>query len=116
MKPQKSHIDKEFAKWKQNYKVPEGYFEQFVASQTKQVPVPFYKRKSNWAWAATLLLLITLGYNILHQNGKKPLQKIKGTSENQVVQMNQLFDDLTDDEIIEYFTEEDVYIDDEFEN
>ncbi len=116
MEEHTSHMEQKLTNWRKDYKVPEGYFEQFIASQIKPVNQSFYKQKKNWAWAAMLLLLVTLGFNIIFDTSHKTISTINNSTENQFVQTDYLFDDLTDEEIIDYLTDEDAYLDDEFEN
>ncbi len=116
MKEPKSHIEQKLNNWRDTYKVPEGYFERFIVLQTKPVNQPLYKQKKNWAWAATLLLLVTLGFNIVFHTSHKTISSVNNNTDVQFVQTDYLFDDLTDEEIIDYLTDEDAYLDDEFEN
>ena len=102
----KHHIEDQFKKLKPSYKVPDGYFDNFKPAKAKPANIIRIKMdKRLWIVAASFLILVSIGYKIMHwQEKEQHILKIEQFQTNTNTQS--LFDDLTDDEIIEYLTEE----------
>ncbi len=104
----KNNIEAQFKKLKQAYKVPDNYFDNFTPVKpkpNKRINIRLHKR--TWAIAAGMLLIVSLGYKILHwQHAEKGIPNIP---QNQINRSQQdLFKDISDDEIIDYLTDENI--------
>ena len=102
------NIEHELSALKQHYKVPSDYFENLPVKKIQ----PANKRtllntKKLWLAAAILVLLISLGYKIFNLSHQKAVNTILST--DQVTQNDDLFSDLSDEEIIDYLADEDLF-------
>ena len=103
----KTDIEKYFEKMADAYHTPEGYFEHLGKNFDWQTKLEnngkIFKINTRWMIAAVFLLLISLGWFAKHQFMPKNSllnDTIKRTNMPMVNQEN--FDDLSDDEIIDY--------------
>ena len=105
MKPN-DNIEKQLSELKNHYKVPEDYFDNFKVDTSKlsnKRNLIIFNKKI-WLAAAVLILLVALSYKIFnwsHQNTMTPVSTPK-----QVAQNKDMFNDLSDDEIIDYLIDE----------
>ena len=103
----KNNIEAEFKKLKQAYKVPDNYFENFEPPKPKALKIMnLHAYKRTLAIAAGLLLIVSLGYKVLHWQHTQQLPKIPQSQLNNNQQ--DLFKDISDDEIIDYLTDENI--------
>ncbi len=100
-------IEKELSALKKHYKVPVDYFENL---SVKKQPIKKHLLlidKKLWLIAAMLILLIGFGYKIFNLSHSKTVNKMLST--NKVTQNDDLFSDLSDEEIIDYLADEDLF-------
>jgi hypothetical protein len=109
------NISSKLEQIKSNYKVPEGYFEQLQFSRNNLVKqkkkiIVFNKK---WMVAASIILLVSLGYKILNWQQQKLVQDISHTinvtSVTKETKIN--LSDISEEEIIEYFLENNIETD-----
>ncbi len=102
------NIENQLSDLKKHYKVPDAYFENLNVPKPKSLVLkPAFKLKKTLLFAAALLLLVSLGYKVFNWRHKNIMKQ--NIPQNQVSQTDQLFDDLTDDEIIDYLSGEDLW-------
>ena len=102
------NIEHELSALKQHYKVPSDYFENLPVKTPKPVKkTALIGVKKLWLAAAILVLLISLGYKIFNLSHQKTVNTILST--DQVTQNDDLFSDLSDEEIIDYLADEDLF-------
>jgi hypothetical protein len=105
-------IEKQFDNLKSHYQVPDSYFENFKLD----APIPakhifILKRTNKWLIAATLLLLVSLGYQIIKWQQHKDVKTLPAMTNSQISKEMDLFSDLSDDEIINYLSDQDIDLD-----
>lgn len=100
-----NNIEQQLSELKKHYKVPENYFENLHV-ETDKLNKKRHLSFSIKAWlvAASVILLVSLGYNTFNRT-QKPA-KTPVIVPKQIAQNDNLFDDLTDDEIIDYLVDE----------
>jgi hypothetical protein len=105
------NISSKLKQLKNNYKVPEGYFEQLHFSDNslakQQNKIIVFRNK--WMIAASLILLVSLGYKIMKWQQQKTIQDINETSYAMDMEID--LSDISEDEIIEYFVENNIETD-----
>ncbi len=105
MKPD-NNIEQQLSELKNHYKVPEHYFDNFQVKTNKLSKKQYHlaSYKKIWLAAAVLILLVTLGYKIISWSQKTSMTQV--ATPKQVAQNKDIFNDLTDDEIIDYLIDE----------
>jgi len=108
----KINIENKLDQMPSAYQVPDHYFDNFEAKimvntkETKIVSIKKYIGKM--AIAASVLLMISLGYYQYSSGVKSHTQALDTIhKQNNTIVQNAGFDDLTDDEIIDYLANED---------
>lgn len=102
------NIEQELTALKQHYKVPESYFENLSVKKTQPVKkTALFGIKKLWLVAAILILLIGLGYKVFNWSHQKTVNTMLST--DQITQNDDLFSDLSDEEIIDYLADEDLF-------
>ncbi len=99
------NIERQLSELKKHYKVPEHYFDNLkvdVNKLSKKQSHIFYNKRF-WLAAAVLILMVTFGYKVFDWS-QKPATPV--TPPKQIAQNKDLFEDLTDDEIIDYLIDE----------
>ena len=110
MKPQ-NDIEKILSDWASHYKVPEDYFADFKQKKQKEVvsrkDFSLAFGRTTGLVAASLLLLV--GLMLVRWHHSSPEISL----DNEQVQYDgkDLFSDISEDEIIEYFLDNEEYID-----
>ena len=100
-------IEQQLSELKKHYKVPDNYFENFQISPdnlNKTQPESFSKKV--WLVAALIILLVSLGYKVVKWTQKSSETPIPAPK--QFAQSDDLFNDLTEEEIIDYLIDENV--------
>ena len=104
---QHDNIEQQFSELKKHYKVPDNFFENFqvdTGKLNKRRQLGFSKKV--WLVAAIIILLVSLGYKVFNWTQKSTKNQI--SAPKQIAQNDDLFNDLTDDEIIDYLVDENV--------
>ena len=103
-------IKKILSEWSSHYEVPEDYFADFKQKQQKKTDSTkhfslTYSRTTGWV-AASLLLLLGLLFALQYHSSSDV------STDNEQVQYEgkDLFSDLSEDEIIEYFLDNEEFI------
>jgi len=104
----KENIEKQLQNLKSHYKVPDNYWNDFKTPDfdTQTKPFKIFENRRIWYVAASILLLVGLGYQMLH--GLKSNKFNQNLPQSQISDTNHLFDDLTDEDIIDYLTDEEI--------
>jgi len=95
-----------------NYKVPDQYFESLVAKMTQKTTqktkvVIIRKYITTMMVAASVLLLLSIGYIQFHSNTNPVSNKLDSINTRMETNLqNDDLSDLTDDEIIDYLADE----------
>jgi len=101
-----NNIEEQFEKIKDAYRVPEAYFEQINIPKQKRTKFVNLRGIKTYLTAAMILLLVTLGYQVWNwQQNNSQLPKKTGT---ELSKNDKIFDDLSDEEIIDYLSKEDI--------
>lgn len=105
---QYDNIEQELSALKKHYKVPADYFDNLSVKKI----LPVKKRtilsvKKIWLAAAILILLISLGYKVFNWSHRKTVKTL--LSPDQITQNDDIFSDLSDEEIIDYLADEDLF-------
>jgi len=104
---QKIDIEKELQNWKKRYKVPDNYFNEIKIPEIQERKIMRLPGSvKTWLIAAAVLLLISFSYKLL--NWQQQDKFYQSNDKSPVTQADDLFDDLTEDEIIDYLIDEDV--------
>ena len=105
---QYDNIEQELSTLKKHYKVPANYFENLTVNKVQPVNKRvFLNVKKLWLVAAMMILSISLGYKVFNWSHQKTVKMLQ--SHDQITQNNDLFSDLTDEEIIDYLADEDLF-------
>ncbi len=91
-------IEKQLQDWQKAYRVPDRYFENLKSIPKQPKSKLIHALQLKWALAASLLLLFGLGYKIWEENARQP-------ANTSIESQSDLFSDLTDEEIIDYFVD-----------
>ena len=104
MMKNKENISTKIQHIKENYKVPEGYFENlsFKKENTKTKIIRFPQKLM---LVAGILLILVVGYVL---NTQKNTKDINNQSITNVVSGDDALNNLTDDDIIEYLLDNDI--------
>ena len=100
------NIEQEFERIKDAYRVPEAYFEQITVPKTQPAKRININRIKTYLVAAMILILVTLSYKVLYWQQNKT--QITEKTATEITKNDKIFDDLSDDEIIEYLTDQDI--------
>ena len=101
-----NNIEEQFEKIKDAYRVPDGYFEQISIPKQKRTKFVNLRGIKTYVAAAMILLLVTLGYQVWNWQQNKP--QLPQKPEMRISKNDKIFDDLSDDEIIDYLSGEDI--------
>ncbi len=105
---QYDNIEQELSALKKHYKVPADYFEDLSVKNEQLVKKrTLLSANRLWLVAAVLILLLSLGYKVFNWSHQKTVKTIQ--SSDLVTQNNDLFSDLSDEEIIDYLADEDLF-------
>ncbi len=104
----KNDIEKQLSQLKAHYKVPKDYFNNFKTPEFKsRSDKKHFKLKKSWMIAAGFLLLIALGLEFIPKQNSNNQSLTNTDTRRQISQTNDLFNDLSDDDIINYLSDED---------
>jgi hypothetical protein len=105
-------IEKQFNNLKSHYQVPDNYFDNFKFESPKSTKhISIVKRVNTWLVAATILLIVSLGFQIVKWQQRKHVTTSPNITNSQMSSEKDLFTDLTDDEIINYLSDQDIDMD-----
>jgi hypothetical protein len=110
-----TNIEKQLNRLKSGYKMPDNYFESFETKMLAKTNEMSKKRKifsiknnlAKMMIAASIMLMISVGYYQYQSNlNRNYLVFDTINKQKQTIVQDDLFSDLTDEEIIEYLTDE----------
>ena len=103
-------IENQLENLKSGYRVPKDYFDNLeINFEPKRKKHSLLKPISKWMIAASVLLFVGMGYVKLRHTDKIDIRRIDTIEVTQKTSKqadNQLFNDISDDEIIDYLSDE----------